>query len=88
MLTSIIKNFFKRWSSWKDEQRKRSICLENRLREKQQNQKEAKKQQLADVSYLSSVSPPQAVAGLGRGNGDHRRGAGHAVTPRLAQEGP
>lgn len=47
-----------------------------------------KKNNLADVSYLSSVGPPQAVAGLGRGDGDHRGGAGHAVTPRLAQEGP
>lgn len=41
-----------------------------------------------DGSYLSSVSPPQAVAGLGWGNGDYRRGAGDTVTPGLAQEGP
>ncbi len=41
-----------------------------------------------DVSYLSSVSPPQAVAGLGGGNGDYWRGAGDTVAPGLTQEGP
>lgn len=87
MLTSVIKYFFKRWSSWKDEQRKRSICWENRER-KNKTKKKQKRKNLADVSNLSSVGPPQAVAGLGRGDGDHRGGAGHAVTPRLAQEGP
>lgn len=40
------------------------------------------------MSNLTPVGPPQAVAGLGGGDGDYRRGAGHAVTPRLAQEGP
>lgn len=67
--------------------RERGASVGKTERKKQQNQKEAKKN-LADVTYLSSVGPPQAVAGLGRGNGDHRGGAGHAVTPRLAQEGP
>lgn len=41
-----------------------------------------------DAPYLSSVGPPQAVAGLGGGNGDYGRGAGDTVTPVLAQEGP
>lgn len=86
MLTSIIKYFFKRWSSWKDEQRKRSIT--GKQRERKTAKPKRSKKKLADVSYLSSVGPPQAVAGLGRGDGDHRGGAGHAVTPRLAQEGP
>ena len=40
------------------------------------------------ISYLSSVSPPQAVAGLGGGNGDYWRGTGDTVAPSLAQERP
>lgn len=40
------------------------------------------------ISYLSSVGPPQAVAGLGGGNGDNWRGARHTVAPGLGQKGP
>lgn len=40
------------------------------------------------TSYLSSVGPPQAVAGLGGSNGYYGRGVGDTVTPVLAKEGP
>lgn len=38
-----------------------------------------------NTSHLPSVSPPQAAAGLGGGNGDNGRGAGDTVAPGLAQ---
>lgn len=63
--------------------RERGASVGKTRRERGRNDKTSRR-----VSYLSFVSPPQAVAGLGRGDGDYRGGAGHAVTPRLAQEGP
>lgn len=41
-----------------------------------------------NTSHLASVSPPQAAAGLGGGNGDNGRGAGDTVASGLAEEGP